>query len=286
MKEGYEILKELYWNGGWKHEISSFWICNKKNFNDFISEESFFKAKQEGYMFDYPKSISHSETIERLKSVFEKISKENVASAFLYSLSSRKLEYRSALGSYWYAISIINHNSTNENNCKVCNWSRWKENPNTYDILHGLNVFNFERYMWGGVRHTNLNYVLFDLEQFIKLPKVIPSEDDYDLLNKLLKCTNELESHNKAGKYRECLTKKKIIKSTKDELGTLIDILGICGVLSSDEHPCYAVKFTPNDGSRDPLEYYNDFVYPVNRWKISDGINKERFKEVFGFDFE
>jgi len=237
-------------------------------------------------MFDYPKSISHSETIERLKSVFEKISKENVASAFLYSLSSRKLEYRSALGSYWYAISIINHNSINENNCKVCNWSRWKENPNTYDILHGLNVFNFERYMWGGVRHTNLNYVLFDLEQFIKLPKVIPSEDDYDLLNKLLKCTNELESHNKAGKYRECLTKKKIIKSTKDELGTLIDILGICGVLSSDEHPCYAVKFTPNDGSRDPLEYYNDFVYPVNRWKISDGINKERFKEVFGFDYE
>ena len=37
------------------------------------------------------------------------IPKEDISNAFLYSLSTRKLEYRSALGSYWYAISIPKH---------------------------------------------------------------------------------------------------------------------------------------------------------------------------------
>ena len=286
MDNGFKNLKELFWDNGWKREISLFWVCNEMSLDDFISKDNFLKAKNDGYMFDYPESISHNETIEKLKSILKEINKEDVANAFLYSLSSRKLEYRSALGSYWYAISIVEHESTSEDICKICDWYKWEEEPKNYDVLHGLNVFNFERYMWGGVRHTKLNYVLFDLEQFIKLPKVIPSSDDYELLNKILKCINELDSNYKAKKYQEYLTKKKIIKSNKNELSSLIDILGICGVLSSSRYPCYAVRFAPSDGSRDPEEYYNDFTYPVNRWTVSDGVNKERFKEVFGFDYE
>ncbi len=37
-----------------------------------------------------------------------------VADAFLNSLSTRKLEYRAALGSYWYAVAIPKHSSTDE----------------------------------------------------------------------------------------------------------------------------------------------------------------------------
>ena len=46
----------------------------------------------------------------------------------------------------------------------------------------------------------------------------------------------------------------------------MLDILGICGVLSSADHPCYADKFAP---------------YPVNRWYARDGINLNRLKIVF-----
>jgi hypothetical protein len=65
----------------------------------------------------------------------------------------------------------------------------------------------------------------------------------------------------------------------------MLDILGICGVLSSADHPCYADKFAPCDGSRDSVESKNDYAYPVNRWYARDGINLNRLKIVFdGYD--
>ena len=34
---------------------------------------------------------------------------------------------------------------------------------------------------------------------------------------------------------------------------------------------------------RNPIEHKNDFDYPVNRWKASDGINYIKFEKVFGY---
>ena len=115
-------------------------------------------------MFDYPKPISHAETLKQLHDLLEKIKPQDVADAFLHSLSSRKLEYRSALGSYWYAVAISEHKETyKEEGCDICGWSKWACKPTEYQKRTGVNVFNFERYKWGGVRHDDLNYVLFDL---------------------------------------------------------------------------------------------------------------------------
>ena len=40
-----------------------------------------------------------------------------------------------------------------------------------------------------------------------------------------------------------------------------------------------------NEYERDPVEYKNDFAYPVNRWYARDGINCKRLTEVFGESF-
>ncbi len=49
-----KILYQLYWNSiGW-------------NDKGTISQEDFLQAKKAGYMFDYPKSISHAETLKQL----------------------------------------------------------------------------------------------------------------------------------------------------------------------------------------------------------------------------
>lgn len=273
MDRGLRILYDTYWNSkGWK--------------DGTISHEEFIEAKKQGYMFEYPQCISHEETLEKIRKILEKIDERDVANAFLYSLQSHRLEYRSALGSYWYAISIPKHETTGEEHCKICDWYKWKSNPNQYELKRGINIFNFERYKWGGVRHTKTEYVLFDLEQFLLLPKVSKTKDDIEMLKKILDCISYLETKNKAGKYRDYILKQKIIKANKIEIGILLDILGICGVLSSKEHPCYIDNFTMADGSRDPIEYNNDFSYPINRWKASDGVNRDRFKAVFGTDYE
>jgi len=60
-------------------------------------------------MFDYPIYETHDHALERLNELLPKINTTEIANAFLYSLSTRKLEYRSALGSFFFAKAIPKH---------------------------------------------------------------------------------------------------------------------------------------------------------------------------------
>lgn len=272
MDKGLNILLKAYWSSnGWK--------------DGTISKENFEIAKQEGYMFEYPDYETHDEALNRLNALLAQINPEDVANAFLYSLSTRRLEYRSPLGSYYYAKAIPEHTlqaDENPNHCYLCGWYAWKENPDEYDLKRGLNVFNFERYKFGGVRHTYLDYALFDLEQFIKLPKVTPSDNDREILQKILSCVDKLEENQKAGKLRDLISKEKIFKCNKNEISNILGILGICGILASKEFPSYEDKFV-DEYNRAPVEHKNDFSYPLNRWTVSDNINRKKFEKIFNY---
>lgn len=268
MDEGKKILLLSFWS-------SKGWI------NPVITDEDFELCKSQGYMFDPPEVITHEEFFSKLDDVLKKVDPKDVANAFLYSLSTRELEYRSALGSYWYAVSIPE--KLKKEAPYLCGWSRWSD----FELKRtsGYNVLNFERYKWGGIRHTKPKYALFDLEQFLLLPKASPNDEDVRILREILSCVAELKPGDKVGALQKTITSKKIFSSNKSETQVLLDILGICGVLSSAEHPCYAEKFAPCDGSRDPVESKNDYQYPVNRWYARDGINLERLRIVFeGYD--
>lgn len=269
MRDAKKILFDQFWDSkGWK---------SQKTLN--ITEEEYEYAKEQGYMFDYPKVISHAEYLTRLKRVVSQITKEDVANAFLYSLSTRKLEYRSALGSYWYAVAIPEHKYNGNHQCPECKWYPWEENPFPYEKYNGLNGYNFQRYKWGGVRFVESSYALFDLEQFLLLEKIDHTSEDEKILYSILDCISELAPNNKAGALNKLICSKKIFKTNKQEVSHVLDILGICGVLSSEEFPCYCEDFYHD---RDCEELTNDYLYPVNRWRASDGFNKEYLKKVFG----
>jgi hypothetical protein len=268
---------------GKKLLFNSFWSSSGWSDND-ISDEVFQICKAQGYMFDPPEVITHEDYMNRLAKVVRSIDPYDVAGAFLYSLSTRLLEYRSALGSYWYAVAVPGHQWPDDKtyHCPVCGWRRWSDRDQSRH--RGFNVLNFERYKWGGVRHTNGQYALFDLEQFMLLPKVTPTDEDIKLFEDILGCVAEMDPDKKVGELQKIITSKKMIKSNKSELQTLLDILGICGILSSPDNPCYADSFVDTYG-RDPVEYKNDFAYPTNRWRASDGINTDRLHIVFqGYD--
>lgn len=268
MNKGLKILLDRYWTStGWKDD-------------DVISKKDFAIAKAEGYMFDNIPRLTHDETLAELKNVLDEICYMDISNAFLYSLSTRKLEYRSALGSYWFAVAIPQHahdegyGVLGDKKCYLCGWDSFRD-PNDE-----ANVNNFTRYKWGGVSHDNVNYALFDLKQFGKLPKVEPTQEDIKILKDMLSCADLLRETDKVGKLRDAILKAKIFKTNKAELSVILNILGICGVLATKECPCYAEKFV-DEYERGPIEYKNDFAYPVNRWRKRDGINAERFKKVF-----
>lgn len=127
----------------------------------------------------------------------------------------------------------------------------------------------------------NLNYVIFDLEQFLELPKVIPTEEDKRILKEILACAGWLNRSDKAGKLRDTILKAGIFSTNKDEVSILLGILGICGILAGKDYPSYDICFA-NEYERSPAELKNDFAYPVNRWHAADGINAAKLKEVFG----
>lgn len=85
------------------------------------------KAKEKGVMFD-PLTISHDACINRII----------------------------------YQDGKVVHTSYT---CKICNNLKYGVIGNEHYLNEDLNVLNFERIKWGGVRHGALIYTLFDLEQ-------------------------------------------------------------------------------------------------------------------------
>lgn len=259
-----------------------------------VSKEAIALAKEQGYYFDYPAYETHATALDRLEALLTRIDPKDVANAFLFSLSTRRLEYRSALGSYYYAKAVPRHalmHSYNEilvaaeDHCYFCGWHAWKTAPKSFENrFNSLNILNFERYRYGGVRHTKLNYAIFDLEQFLKLPKVEPTEADKRIFREILACVGALAGSEKVGKLRDTISKAKIFRSNRNELSVLLDELGICGILAGKEAPAYDEYFA-NEYERSPVEHTNDFAYPVNRWHAADGINTEKLKEIFGDGF-
>lgn len=237
-------------------------------------------AKREGYMFDLPQPISHKETMARLAEALPKISRKTVADAFLYSLSTRRLEYRSALGSYYFAIAIPEHefSPNGYNTCTVCGFGQW----NTSYKCDGLNYINYCRYKYGGVRLA-LNEVLFDLEQFVKLPEVTPAPEDYEILKRILGCAKLLTGGNdKSPKLVKAVIHEKLIKTNQYEVDKLLNSLSICGIINNREYPSFEERFVGYEEMT--CLQYSEADYPLNMWRARDGINKERLKEVFGIE--
>lgn len=270
--------------------IKTLFALYKFSAREYPSEEEIADAKAKGILFDYPKYESHSAALSRLRSILARIDPKDIANAFLFSLSTRRLEYRSALGSYYYAKAIPEHdfmNSFNEvlaraaRHCYFCGWDAWASEPSKFEKRFGVNIYNYERYKYAGVRHDQLNYSLFDLEQFIGLPKVVPTEEDLRIFTDILSCVKCLNASDKAGRLRDTISKAKIFKTNKNEISVLLGELGICGILAGQDAPSYDIYFA-NEYERTPVESKNDFAYPLNRWHARDGINTEKLNEVFG----
>ena len=125
-----------------------------------LTDEEFEYAINKGVMFHYRLTVGHGECISRIRELLKVISDYDVANAFLYSLSTRRLEYRSVLGSYWYVKDMPDHDLNGERHCYICGWNTYNDLPCKYEYRNEYNSLNYERYKYGGVRHTQIQYAL------------------------------------------------------------------------------------------------------------------------------
>lgn len=267
-KKAKDILFKTYWSsGGWK---------NKK----YTAPEDFAYAKEKGVMFD-PLTISHDDCVKRVIALADAITAEQAAGAFLSSLSTRRLDWRSAIASYSIAKLFTPHHYTSVEPgikyidgdgravyCSICRKVRYGVYAYEQYINKDLNVLNFERIKWGGIRHGELLYTLFDLEQFAKEEIPEPTEMDIEIFKQILCTISSCAPGDYPGALRDKLKDISMLQSNKDERAVLIEILACIQVLKS------ASFDRPTTGK-------NDWRF-AEFWRGEDGYNEEIVEQYFG----
>lgn len=267
-KKAKQILLKTFWSSqGWKSRPTEF------------AGADFEYAKSKGLMFD-PLTISHDECTHRLVEIREKVTKEQVAAAFLHSLSTRKVYLRSALSSWALSKQFTAHAFESnkgkdflvENgvhyamygDCHIC------DGYHIASLEHyqkeDLNVLNFERIKWGGVRLNHILYMTLDLELLGREEHIEVQAEDVAILHQVLKTISECEPTDAARQLEKRL--HGVFPSSKAERDIFMEILGTAGIL-------VPAKDRPGRGGK------NDFMAVVN-WRGEDGFSEPEVQNLFG----
>lgn len=224
-----KILFATFWKNGW---------IDGRHWH--TPPADFAYAKAQGLMFD-PLTISHDALIARLGELKQRIPPHKAAQAFLCSLSTRRLDWRSSLASWnfvqdWPVHAFdkrerligtsydANGNAIEHRRleCAVCGGDAHYQAEN-------LNVLNFERLRWGGIRHGTLPYLLLDLEGLDAATLPQRTAEHLRLFQALLDTIATSAPKDAPGKLRDRLC--QVLPGNKAEIGVLIEILACVGVL-------------------------------------------------------
>jgi hypothetical protein len=227
------------------------------------------RAVAAGVMFREPRTLDHDGWVGTAHEVVRQVSAEEVAEAFLASLTSHRLDLRSALGSWAVARFLPEHPLDlwhQHNSCRVCGFSQRADRP------RDLNWLNWARFFGGGVNPTFIAYLAFDLEQFAYAPRLRPTAADLDLARRVLDYLRGLPPQTTAAKALSGLT---MVKGNSGEREGLLTILGACGILATADHPGFTDRFIPYSEQELPSQRFVFGVYPVCWWRASDGVNDD-----------
>ena len=271
-KKAKNILFKTYWSSaGWKMDDER-----------YTAPDDFAYAKEKGIMFD-PFTILHDDCVKRIIELANTITMEQVAKAFLCSLSTRRLDWRSGISSYSSAKLFTMHTYEpyvsgymiidgrevpTSSTCHICKNMQHEIIGREEYINEDVNVLNFERIKWGGVRQCDLLYILFDLEQFAKEQIPEPTDADIEIFKSILKAINSCKQGDYPSALRDKLKEISHLKSNKNERSVIIEILACIGVLK------------PMSYDR-PVAGKHDWTY-ATYWRGEDGYNKEIVETYFG----
>lgn len=241
-KKAKDILFKTYWT-------SAGWTSDENRKTD---SADFEYAKEQGLMFD-PLTISKPELVTRLQEIVQTVSLKKITDAFLSSLTNKRLDWRSGLGSYSNAKRLLT-----------------KNNIDDYYYGHGanedLNILNFERIKWGGVRHNNGLYNWLDLTLLNNENVTQPTNQDIQTMQLILDVIRNSEIGETPSKLRDRL--KDVFKVSKEERHVIMEILGCADIIKPLSHD-----------RKEPGKHDWTFVL---HWRGEDKYDKESVRKYFG----
>ncbi len=227
----------------------------------------------------FPKrSFTHDEIVEEVVNNVNLTKRSEVSSAFLESLSSGRLDLRSALGSYAVGRLLRPHKGRCSGSlvvlCDVCGAHYHQRNMD-------VSVLNFERLKWAGVRHLWLIYIAFDLAQFRRCYQPDPEarQTGVEQMLKLLDSVSALPDKAGASDAARCI--RKVVNVDESQRGTIIEILSFCGILAARQYPGFFRSFVRYGNRLLPAVPRLNFHYPACWWHARDGVNLAALKYFF-----
>jgi hypothetical protein len=216
----------------------------------------------------------HADDIQQIRALADAIAPADLGRAFTASLTSRRLPYRSALGSSAVARVLPDHALVAREGayatiCQTCGWSQMPSPAEDVPTEHLAR----EREKYGGVRHTDPQYILFDLTSFRELETLEPTAADWRCLDLILWTPRLLDSGAKPADYERAL--KGVFPSNKNERTVLIQILSYAGVLEPADHPTFFDEYVPPHHRALPPYRFADWGYPAIWWRAQDGIRED-----------
>jgi hypothetical protein len=181
----------------------------------------FATAVAAGVMFDASRADDHDGWVAAARRAATALTPDAVGDGFLESLSRRRLDLRSALGSYGTARPLPEHafRPRRDRMCAVCDQYATSDED--------LNVYSFERFKWGGVRHHDITYAAFDLEQFPLAPRDGVTDDDRRLGRLVIDALRSLPAGAGVGRAVAAI---RPVPGNNDERAILVEILRGCGI--------------------------------------------------------
>lgn len=225
-------------------------------------------AVRAGVMFSPSEwAVDHDETIGAARAVVGKVDPDAIADGFLSSLVNRRLDLRSALGSYAVLRWLPDHRLERGSSrwCRVCGLPSPSGGPLDRNLL------NFERFKWGGVRRDNVAYATFDLTQFLRAPREASGPAHRKVAWSLITALEALAAGTTAP---VAVTQLPMVKGNRQEREALLDILGVCGILQTPQHRGYADAFIPYSARQLPALRNVERTYPVCWWRAEDGVDR------------
>lgn len=214
-------------------------------------------AMAHGMMFER-RDVDHDALVADALRARDSVSLAAASGHFLASLSARRPDLRSGLASRVLADRLTRHHFARGPSfvCATClGYAEYRDTD--------LDVLQFERHKWGGVRHGDLMYLWFDLSQLALAAPSTPTDEDRALFARVLEAAAHAAPKDTPGKLSQAL--KDVLPSTKQERDQLVEILAAAGVLAASN---------PSRGS-------GEFAQ-AGAWRGADGYDRAAVVRLFG----
>ena len=224
---------------------------------------------------------SHDELVALAVDAAADLEPATVASAFAASLTSRRLDWRSAFGSYAAMRHLKRHAYEHANidggQCAFCGVAK----AQSYDEARLAKLRAEQDRL---VRFSSVEYAAFDLSTFADLKVPPPTDADRAALRDLLEGLRGLKPSDKLRDLDGAI--RGTFKSNKGQRRYVLEALGVAGVLAPSDLPSFFDGWVRDYDRETSLatshHYARDTAWPLQCWKGSDGVNEERVGFWFG----